>query len=118
MMVETAVCHACGADIRDESLFCYSCGEPVKGKADEAVPVLNKSEDPALQVEDPVGARPESKQPLKSAASLRKQRRAFSRQPVEVSWERSAGVGIGFIITTIVLAAGALALMLIALYLR
>jgi len=118
MMVETAVCHACGADIRDESLFCYSCGESLKGKAGEAEPVINEFEDPALRVEDPVRARPESKQPLKSAASLRKQRRAFSRQPVEVTWERPAGMGLGFIITTVVLAAGALALMLIALYLR
>jgi len=88
---------------------------PLQGGVDRAPRV---GEVVAMQVEDPVGARPESKQPLKSAASLRKQRRAFSRQPVEVSWERPAGVGIGFIITTVVLAAGVLALMLIALYLR
>jgi hypothetical protein len=103
--IKSAVCDACGADVRDESLFCYNCGERVTAeapgttKADETIEVV-------------------SRPPLKSAATLRKQRRAFNRQPVEVVWEQRTGPATGFVITTIVLVIAALVLLLIALYLR
>lgn len=113
-MSETAIqttCGACGADIRDESVFCYNCGGPVREEV--AAPVAE------AVVENPIAVvQPGSRPPLRSAASLRKQRRAFNRQPVEVSWEQRTSSGTGFIITTFVLVIGALVLSLIALYLR
>ena len=101
-------CAACRAEVRDESIFCYNCGERVKNDepAVEADPVVEKLE--------PVAERP----PLRSAASLRKQRRAFNRQPVEIIWEPANRPPVGFIITTIVLVAGSLVLLVLALYLR
>jgi hypothetical protein len=104
--IQTAVCEACGAEVRDESVFCYNCGERVSAESPGSD---SANEKPAAVVSRP---------PLKSAATLRKQRRAFNRQPVEVSWEQRTGPATGFVITTIVLAVGALVLLLIALYLR
>ena len=119
MMRDTAVCEVCGVDVRDESSFCYNCGKRVPTRSDN-VPHSAITE---LTVEEPtvagVGTEPPaSKPPLRSAASLRKQRRAFNRQPVEVRWERPAGRGIGFILTAIVLTVAAFMLLVIALYLR
>jgi uncharacterized Zn finger protein (UPF0148 family) len=126
MMVETAVCDACGVGVRDESLYCYNCGERVAAKSGDAEhpPVAESSTRPVAvaiaETADSANAVTASKPkaPLRSAASLRKHRRASNRQPVEIRWERPTGLGIGFIITSVVLAAGALALILIALYLR
>ena len=107
--VEIAVCASCGADVRDESVFCYNCGKPVVGEAKitEAAPR-----------EREVVRTPGSRPPLRTAASLRKERRASNRQPVEVSWEQRTGSPVAFVITTIVLVIGALVLLFLALYLR
>src|SRR5690349_9529842 len=103
-VLTTEACNACGSEVRDESVFCYNCGERVKDT--EPVPETKVAVE---KIDSPSPARP----PLRSAASLRKQRRAYNRQPVEVTWERPSGTPLGFIITTIVLAAGALVLLLL-----
>ena len=108
-VLTTEACDSCGAEVRDESVFCYNCGERVR--ADEAIAATRT---PVEKIE-PV---PASRPPLRSAASLRKQRRAYNRQPVEIIWERPNKAPVGFIITTIVLTAGALVLLLLALYLH
>lgn len=105
----TEACNACGSEVRDESIFCYNCGERVRGG--ETLPDTKVAVE---KIDSPVKVRP----PLRSAASLRKQRRAYNRQPVEITWERPSRAPVGFIITTIVLAVGSLVLLLIALYLR
>ena len=114
-MVETAVeiarCGACGADIRDESLFCYNCGAAV-------TKAVVAHEIPAEVNSHPAVTKPGSRPPLRSAASMRKQRRAFNRQPVKVSWEQPEGSPKAYIITTIALVLGAAALLVLALYLR
>jgi len=107
-VLTTEACNACGSEVRDESLFCYNCGERVR--SDEPLAEANA---PIEKIEMP-GSRP----PLRSAASLRKQRRAYNRQPVEITWEQPNRTPVGFIITTIVLVAGALVLLLLALYLH
>ena len=112
-MVETAVeiqrCGACGVDVRDGSLFCYNCGASV-----ERPPDAKAVEDKPATVD---GIR-EPRPPLKTAASLRKHRRALNRQPVKVSWEPPEGPALGFIITAIVLTLGAALLIVLAFYLR
>ena len=107
--VETAVCGACGADVRDESVFCYNCGERV---------VTEPATADSAPKEPEIFRAPGSKPPLRTAASLRKERRASNRQPVEISWEQRTGSPISFVITTIVLVIGALVLLGLALYLR
>ncbi|HVF30467.1 MAG TPA: hypothetical protein VNA22_05825 [Pyrinomonadaceae bacterium] len=108
--VEIARCGGCGADVRDESLFCYNCGAAV-GKAPETAsePVPEPAAEKPLTADRP---------PLRTAASMRKQRRAFNRQPVKVSWEQPEGSPKAFVVTTIVLALGAAVLLVLALYLR
>ena len=112
-MVETAVeiqrCGTCGADVRNGSLFCYNCGASV-----EPAPIAEAAENKPAPVDETREPRP----PLKTAASLRKHRRALNRQPVRVSWERPEGPAMGFIITAIVLTVGALLLIVLAFYLR
>ena len=108
--VESSVCEACGADVRDESLFCYNCGGPVATTRERLVETSIS--------EEPTDIEPAAKPPLRSAASLRKQRRAFNRQPVEVRWEHPAGSPTGFVIATVILTAAALVLLILALYLR
>lgn len=114
MMAETAVersvCKGCGAEVRDESLFCYNCGESV-GEPAESLPMVVEKDRHALA---PADTRP----PLTSAASLRKERRAFSRKPVEISWEPREGSSVIFVIVTVMLTAAALILLVLALYLR
>lgn len=118
--VEIAVCEACGADVRDESIFCYNCGKRVVTEISDSKPVeanplaADSLRDAAPIVQSPNDTRP----PLRSAASLRKQRRASNRQPVEVSWEPATRSPAAYIITTIVLATFALVLLVLALYLR
>ncbi len=106
--IQTAACAGCGAEVRDESVFCYNCGDRVKEET------ANSEAAAELEVTRQPGSRP----PLKSAALLRKQRRAFNRQPLEVSWEQRTGQPAGFVITTVVLVIGVLILLLLALYLR
>ena len=108
--VTEVLCDLCGAEIREGSQFCYNCGTAVAATPEAgavAEPVV-----PERSSENNV--RP----PLRSAASLRGQRRAFNRQPVEVTWEPKAGTSLVFIVASIVLTVGAIVLLLIALYLR
>ena len=107
--IEIAACAGCGAEIRDESLFCYNCGQPVKQDA----PTVEE-----LPAHPEMTQRPAARPPLRSAASLRKDRRAFNRKPVEVIWEQRTGSPVAFVVATIVLVVGALVLLLLALYLR
>ena len=118
--VEIATCRACGADVRDESVFCYNCGERVAAETPTDTPV---DTDPfltdAVRSDTPViRSTGDARPPLRSAASLRKQRRASNRQPVEVTWEPTTRSPALFMITTIVLASAALVLLVLALYLR
>ena len=121
--VQTPRCEACDADVRSESLFCYNCGAAVTQKPD--IPVRRDEARRATIVsktqEGVAATLPESKNirpPLRTAASLRKQRRASNRQPARVTWEQPEGSSIAFMITTVVLVLGALVLLALALYLR
>ena len=108
--VTEVLCDLCGAEIREGSLFCYNCGTAVPATS-EAVAV---AEPVVLERATENDVRP----PLRSAASLRRQRRAYNRQPLEVTWEPKAGTSIVFVVASIILTAGAVVLLLIALYLR
>jgi uncharacterized Zn finger protein (UPF0148 family) len=125
-LTQTAVCESCGAEVRDGSLFCYNCGEKVR--AEERVSESVPTDDVAV-VDEPISESAASddvavsdarskRPPLRSAASLRKQRRAYNRQPVEIRWEQRERAPLSFVIASVILTVGALALLILALYLR
>ena len=124
-LTETAVCDAGGAEVRDASVFCYNCGERVRSEESIServssdvvapdTPVVSAPADDRVAVKDAKSKRP----PLRSAASLRKQRRAYNRQPVEIRWEQRERAPVSFVIASVILTIGALALLILALYLR
>lgn len=114
MMTKTAVqqdtCNSCGVEVREESQFCYNCGKSVV----KAVDVDTSVNEPSSVAAEPEAARA----PLRSAASLRKQRRAHNRQPVKVAWEPREGASPAFVVATVALTVGAFILLVLALYLR
>lgn len=110
-MVKNATCRACDADVREGSLFCYNCGSAIESKPDLLVENGDK------KVQDPVKSEAE-RPPLRSAASLRKQRRAHNRQPVQITWEQPEGPPIAFFIVSIALTVVAAILLVLAFYLR
>lgn len=123
-IVKDRICEACGAEVREGSLFCYNCGEAVSKNGDGPQKEITTREpirepapvdvtEPGAEIETPI-----ERKPLQSAASLRKQRRAYNRQPVEITWVRPEGLPKMFIAATVVLTVGALFLLIIALYLR
>ena len=109
--MQTPTCEACNAEVRSESLFCYNCGAAVA----KAEPVV---ETPVNEASKPVVKEKDTRPPLRSAASLRKHRRAANRQPVQITWVEPDGSSLPFVITTIVLVVGALILLVLAFYLR
>jgi hypothetical protein len=116
-MVNTAVemvsCEACGAEVREGSLFCYNCGTSVTARANVET---REQEASATPINDEAVRK--DLPPLRSAASLRKHRRAINRQPVRVSWERPAGPAMAFIISTLVVTLGAAILVILVFYLQ
>jgi len=107
--VKNAACETCGAEIRNESVFCFNCGKPVVTAPAE---VEKMDGDPAP------APSPAVRLPLRSAASLRKMRRASNRQPIEITWEPVEKSPAIFIGASVVLALGAAILIFLALYLR
>jgi hypothetical protein len=106
--VEIPTCETCGADIRGDSLFCYSCGSALSPDAEpEAEETLEKPE-----------AEITKRPPLTSAASLRRTRRAIRRRAVQISWDPPDGQPTAFFIAAIALTIGAAILLVLAMYLR
>ncbi len=106
--VEIPTCETCGADIRGDSLFCYSCGSSLSPTAEPAVDAT--VEKPEAEIE--------KRPPLTSAASLRRKRRTVSRRPVQISWEPPDGSPTAFFVAAIALTIGAAILLVLAMYLR
>ncbi len=112
-MAEVAVkipsCESCGADVRSESQFCYSCGSAVSLNAGPLV--KETAEESEAKMAPP---RP----PLTSAASIRKKKRAFNRQPIKISWDPPDRSPTAFFVAAIALTIGAAILIVLAMYLR
>lgn len=118
IVAESLICNACGADIRDGSLFCYSCGETTNvtsdGKLEVTAAELEFPPENGSELR-PAMAKPEK---FRSAASLRKRAKVFNRQPVEYVWEKRTGPSSLFVIAAVVLTIFTGILLLLALYLR
>jgi hypothetical protein len=124
--VEKSVCEDCGAEIRDESRFCYNCGEAVAEKAADDIPsepALKDLKEPIAKAENGTGQSETGrtafeKARLQTAAGMRKRPKSFQRKRVEVVWEpRTAPNGL-FTIAVIGLTLIAVFLLVAAMYLR
>jgi hypothetical protein len=83
------VCEGCGADVRDESLFCYNCGSGVN--IDDV-----KSPDTKTLTSDRNGASAETTDSIVDSTSVPRvvnERRRRVRERVNVVWERTDGPG-------------------------
>lgn len=121
--VKKFVCEACGADVRDESLFCYNCGEAVTEapvEDDPAVTVLSDT------VAKPTPAAAETnglqaafeKARIQTDSGIRKRSKPFQRKRIEVVWEPRMWPTTSFIVAVAVLTLITILLLFAALYLR
>ncbi|MCY7376563.1 MAG: zinc ribbon domain-containing protein [Pyrinomonadaceae bacterium] len=138
-MAETSVtnqiCQTCGADVRENSLFCYNCGGSVapdvvmslrdspknaalkNGDAPKQTTKLKLEEKPAdAPIPKPaIQAEPE----LKSAASMRRKSKLVQPKRIEVIWEEHENAPNGwFILAAILLTLFAVAVFYLAIYLK
>ncbi len=114
-MPETAVkqpiCDICGAEVRDGSLYCYNCGGSVsQAGVDDAVETRADGNGlPAKAYPDP---------PSRSDRQSSRRRRSTRGRSNEVVWEPRTGISTGFIVGSLIFVLIAVALLLIANYLK
>ncbi len=141
-LVEKAACETCGTEVRENSTFCYNCGESV---VEPPAPPILKPDTGTLNGGDSTGAKtltfadpepapiamPEStssegfgSQPGPPASGVPT---AFPRRkrpvkkvapPVEVEWVEHSGSSVLFIVGSVVVALAAIGLLVLAAYLR
>ncbi len=132
-------CEKCGVEVRTGSAFCYNCGAPVGGdngtaaasNADRSgglsAPAIPMPAEPPPEIKVPPPADKPAKprldeaklEPAPPAPPVRKRGRRPRPEPrlVEVVWEER-GQSWGFIVGAIVLVSIALAIVLLAVYLK
>jgi hypothetical protein len=97
------VCAACGTDARPDSQFCYNCGGslaiPVESKTDNSGVDRSGSTNGIAKADDLIKAGPG----LRSAASIRKEPKAFQRKPIQIVWEPAEGESNFLLILTAIL---------------
>lgn len=111
-VMDKPLCEACGADIRQGSMFCYNCGGPVTPEAKAQVDKAAAGAPSSVWLKDDLAdlprdttkltapetasvaeEAPEEKRgiyeeaKLKTAASLRRKGKLIARRNVEVVWE-------------------------------
>ncbi|MEP6944425.1 MAG: zinc ribbon domain-containing protein [Acidobacteriota bacterium] len=91
--LEREVCVNCGAEVRPDTQFCYSCGKSVSKKdaaRAEVVPAQTESSESLAALERALAvSRTEDavKTKLDTAAVERKRARSGNRKPLEIVWE-------------------------------
>ncbi len=126
-MTETAatatICNVCGVDVRDGSQFCYNCGSSLAAlKEADAVPSTGAETDSSELTKK--GTALNASEPEKvvnadrhnSETRRRPKRRTIA--PKEVAWVEPEGVGVRFLLITIVLAILTTTLLVLAFYFR
>lgn len=127
-MTETSVtentCNDCGVEVRVGSQFCYNCGSSVSllpAEGDVSYSDGGKNDDDSLRngtKHD--GAEEKSPKSAKDRGPSTVRRRNVRKPivPREVSWVEPEGLGLRFLLTTIVLAILTITLVALAFYLR
>ena len=132
--VKNEVCRHCGADVRPNSQFCYSCGgalaaETAANTKDSPKIVESNNGDLSkqtteLKLAEPSAAplsKPEIQEDgqLKSAASMRRKPKIYQPKQVEIIWEEPENApNLWFILAAVVLTLFAAAVFYLAIYLK
>lgn len=138
--VENRVCNACGADMRPNTLFCYNCGESLApkilsdAKDEEKVSDVwfreniseeknggNLKENKAVveATDRPIPKPTLSEEPpLKSAAAMRRQSKAYQPKRVEIIWEEYDAPNGWFILAAMLITLFVVGILFLAIYLK
>lgn len=142
--VQQKVCKACGVDIRPNSSFCYNCGSSISAEKNgntevsdvwlreniaEEKPQVEKVEKKEAESVKPNVVLKESESEkaaalsedgkLKSAAAMRRKAKSYQQKQVEIVWEEAENSSnVKLIIAAILLLIFAVAVVLIAFYLK
>ncbi|HTH51537.1 MAG TPA: zinc ribbon domain-containing protein [Pyrinomonadaceae bacterium] len=90
-VVDKEACSKCGAEVRENTAFCYACGnrvateEPVNGKTEVDANTRAALDDLAEKLSS--DEQPEAGDKLAKAAAERKKARVSQRKPKEFVWE-------------------------------
>ena len=127
--LEKAVCLSCGADVRDDTTFCYNCGKPLerasttiaeasRNGTTEEVPIEKPDTDLSKELERMrVEEETNSRDRLAMAAAKRKRARTSQRKPRQMVWvSAEESSNIVYILVTIVITATAAGVVLLTLY--
>ncbi len=111
------VCRQCSADIREGSLFCYNCGKSVTYAAENGADNKDDLTDlekaaAAAEREAPIAG------PGKKIRVPSERRRAYNRQPAEVTWTPRNDGANSFVIAGLIIAVLTALLIIAALYYR
>ena len=119
--VKESICDVCGAEIRDASIFCYNCGSAVTQQVEKGNIVKPSDNLPASDVSSNGGQTVKTDTPRTSAKPVHADRMRQRKRPVrtrEVAWEEREGISISFVVTTLVLVALAVTILVAGFYFR
>lgn len=107
-ILEKAVCEKCEADIRENTLFCYNCGNKFGDVENESSAPAEISNEARTALDD-LAARlkaseSENEDKIKLAAAERRKARVAPKRKKEVVWEATEGRsgGVLFIISLLI----------------
>lgn len=89
--IEKTVCDSCGADVRENTLFCYNCGNKLEiaspSETNGVESADNETKAALDELADKLSHGSESDTQLANAASERKKARVTQRKRNEFTWE-------------------------------
>jgi hypothetical protein len=135
ILVEKEICDECGADVRENSQFCYNCGTPRENdttvaagtdeigvETDAVTENGNSAASASKAALDDLAAKLSSNEStddekLAQAAEHRRRARVVRRQPKQFVWEPVDDMhGIRILLLAILVAAGAAAIVFITIF--
>lgn len=140
--IENQICQICGADVRPQSLFCYSCGKSVAPAVVQDLParttvsdvrsrqtIVEREENGAGQlkqnivretIENPISEPLTVEEPkLKSAATMRRKPKFLQPKQIEIIWEEHENAPNGwFILAAVLLTLFAAGILYLAMFVK